>query len=94
MDGATYSPQFTENQIKSALIGAGYEAPRARLILEKLVTRRDKMIQDFGLSGEIKPLRAHAVDKRFSYDPRSDGPFDVNSRIRRKKPRRETRDSS
>ncbi len=69
--------QITEPQIKAALIGAGYEAPRARLILEKLVERRDKMIQDLGLSSEIKPLRTTAVDRKFSYDPRADGPFDV-----------------
>jgi hypothetical protein len=69
--------QLTEQQLKSALIGAGYEAPRARLILEKLVARRDKMIQDLGLSDEIKPLRAHPIDRKFSYDPRTDGEFEV-----------------
>jgi hypothetical protein len=71
--------QLTESQVESALIGAGYEAPTARLILEKLVARRDKMIQDFGLSAEIKLLRPHAADKRFSYDPRTDGPFEVTT---------------
>jgi len=71
--------QLSEPQIKSALIGAGYEAPVARLILEKLVARRDQMLRDFGLSGEIKPLRATGADKRFSYDPQSDGPFVVTT---------------
>ncbi len=71
--------QLSEQQIKEALIGSGYDAPRARLILEKLVYRRDRMIRDFGLSNEIKPLRETCVSRRFSYDPRVDGPFEVIS---------------
>lgn len=71
--------QLTEPQIRSALIGAGYEAPVAKLILEKLVARRDQMVRDFGLSNEIRPLRDRGIDKHFSYDPRTDGPFDVTT---------------
>lgn len=67
--------QFTEPQIKEALIGAGYDAPVARLLLEKLVSRRDQMVKDFGLSGEFAPLRPHGVDKHLSYDPRVQGAF-------------------
>ena len=71
--------QLTEPQIKSALIGAGYEAPIARLLLEKLVARRDQMIRDFGLSDEIKPLRAQAADRHLSYDPGTNGPFEMST---------------
>ncbi|HLK60495.1 MAG TPA: hypothetical protein VKU00_28295 [Chthonomonadaceae bacterium] len=69
--------QLSEDQIKTALIAAGYEAPVARLLLEKLVSRRDHMIQDFGLSNEIPPLRPHGVDTHVSYNPATDGPFEV-----------------
>jgi hypothetical protein len=69
--------QLTEAQIKAALIAAGYDAPVARLLLEKLVCRRDQMVKDLGLGAEIPPLRAAGVDRHFSYNPETDGPFEV-----------------
>lgn len=70
--------QFTEPQLKAALIAAGYDAPEARILLEKLVSRRDRMIQDLGLSGEIAPLRPSGVNKHLSYNAHTDGPFEVS----------------
>lgn len=70
--------QLTENQIKEALIGAGFDAAEARLLLEKLVARRDQMMKDFGLTGEIALLRPEGVNRRLSYDPAADGPFAVS----------------
>ena len=70
--------QLTETQIKSALIAAGYDAATARLLLEKLVSRRDKMIKDLGLDGEIAILRPQGVNKHISYNPAVDGPFEVS----------------
>jgi hypothetical protein len=68
--------QLSENQIKQGLIGAGCDAASARLLLEKLVARRDQMIADFGLQGEISFLRLNGVaDKHLSYDPKTDPPF-------------------
>ena len=69
--------QFTEAQLKTALIAAGYDAPTARILLEKLVSRRDRMVVDFGLGGEIKPLRPNGVNKRLSYNSQTDGPFET-----------------
>ena len=69
--------QLTEPQIKGALIAAGYDAPRARLIFEKLVCRRDRMITDFGLANDIPLFRTTPIDRRFSYNPLVDGPFEV-----------------
>jgi hypothetical protein len=72
---ARHIAQLSEEQIKAALIGAGYDAVEARLLLEKMVARRDQMVKDFGLSAEIPPLRPRGVDKRLSYDPETDGSF-------------------
>jgi hypothetical protein len=68
--------QLTEEQLKQALIGAGYDVARARFLLEKLVSRRDQMIKDIGLEGEIALLRPNGVNRRLSYDPSVDGPFE------------------
>ncbi|HLJ54051.1 MAG TPA: hypothetical protein VKT77_03375, partial [Chthonomonadaceae bacterium] len=67
--------QLSEEQIRAALVGSGYDAATARLVLEKLVSRRDAMVRDFGLSGEFAPLRPGGADRRLTYDPASDGPF-------------------
>ncbi len=72
--------RLTEEQLKQALVGAGYDAATGRLLLEKLVSRRDRMIQDFGLAGEIKLLRPNGVNQHLSYNPRTDGPFAVTLR--------------
>jgi len=67
--------RLTENQIRQALIAAGYDAAPARLLLEKLVWRRDKMIHDLGLGGEFAYLRPSGPNRRLNYDPLKDGPF-------------------
>jgi len=67
--------QLSEEQLKAALIGSGFDASTARLLVEKLVARRDAMIRDFRLDGEIALLRPKGVDKHLSYNPETDGPF-------------------
>jgi hypothetical protein len=69
--------QLTETQLKQALIGAGYDGVEARLLLEKLVSRRDQMIKDFGLSTEIAALRPDGVNQKLTYDPQASGAFDA-----------------
>ena len=64
---------LSEDQIKQALIASGFDAARVRLYLEKLVSRRDQMIRDLGLTDEIGLLRPSGVDRHFSYTPASDG---------------------
>lgn len=66
--------QLTENQIEQALIATGYTSAEVRLYTEKLISRRDAMIEDLELSDEIPPLRPNGIDRTFDYDPRKDGP--------------------
>lgn len=67
--------QLTENQIKQAFIGSGYDAATARILLEKLASRRDHMIQDLGLEHELSLWRLRGEDRKLSYDPEKDAPF-------------------
>jgi hypothetical protein len=48
--------QLSTAQIVAALTASGYDAPTVRLYAEKLVSRRNKMMADLGLSGEFPPL--------------------------------------
>lgn len=67
--------QLTEEQIVQGLIASGWDSAEVRLLTEKLISRRDKMIQDLELAGEIPPLRPQGVRKKFSYDPKTAGPI-------------------
>src|SRR5207244_12484108 len=67
--------QLTEDQIRQALIAAGYTSAEVRLYTDKLVSRRDRMIQDLGLANEIPPLRPQGIAHSFDYDPKKDGPI-------------------
>ena len=67
--------QLTENQIRAALIASGYDNAEARLYLEKLLSRRDRMILDLKPEHEIPLLRPNRQNHDFSYDPSKDGPF-------------------
>jgi hypothetical protein len=66
--------QLTESQIQQALIAAGFTSAEVRLYTEKLVSRRDRMIQDLGLAKEITLLRPQGVTRALDYDPSADGP--------------------
>ena len=65
--------QLTENQLRAALIASGYDNAESRLYLEKLISRRDKMVRDLKL--EIPLLRPNGQDRNFSYTPATDGTF-------------------
>jgi hypothetical protein len=65
--------QLTEEQIRAALIASGYNAAEVKLYQEKLVSRRDAMIRDLGLTGEIPLLRPHGIARKFDFDPQTDG---------------------
>lgn len=67
--------QLTENQLVQALIATGYTSAEVRLYAEKLISRRDKMIEDLGLTGEIPLLRPNGIVRTLDYDPRKDGPL-------------------
>jgi hypothetical protein len=67
--------QLTENQLRAALIASGYNNAEAHLYLEKLISRRDKMIRDLKLQDEVPLLRPTTAAREFSYNPSVDGPF-------------------
>lgn len=69
--------QLTEDQLRAALIASGYDNAEARFYLEKLISRRDRMIRDLGLENEIPLFRPHGQDHQFSYEPLINGPFEV-----------------
>lgn len=66
--------QLTENQIELSLIANGFTSAEVKLFTEKLISRRDAMIKDLGLAGEIAPLRPLGSRRWFDYDPRKEGP--------------------
>jgi hypothetical protein len=66
--------QLTEDQIVEALLASGFGSAEIKVYTEKLLSRRDRMIEDLGLSGEIAPLRPGGSLRAFDYDPRRDGP--------------------
>jgi hypothetical protein len=69
--------QLTESQLREALIASGYDNAGARLYIEKLTSRRDRMIQDLGLENEISLLRPQGQPHQFSYIPAIDSPFEM-----------------
>lgn len=69
--------QLTQTQLLQALLAAGYDSAEARLYLEKLLSRRDRMLIDLGLAGEIPLSRPCGTDHEFSYNPVQEGPISV-----------------
>jgi hypothetical protein len=69
--------QLTEQQLRTALVASGYDNAEARLYLEKLISRRDRMIIDLGLQNELPLLHPKPQDRAFSYRPSQDGPFEA-----------------
>lgn len=69
--------QLTEDQLRAALIASGYDNAEARLYLEKLISRRDRMICDLNLENEIALLRPNGQNHELSYTPVINGPFET-----------------
>lgn len=69
--------QLTEDQLRAALIASGYDNADARLYLEKLISRRDRMIRDLNLEGDIPLLRPNGPNYKLSYVPVINGPFET-----------------
>jgi hypothetical protein len=61
--------QLTEQQLVDSLLAAGFDSAHVRLYTEKLVSRRDQMIQDLGLADSIPLLRPRGVDRQLTYLP-------------------------
>jgi hypothetical protein len=71
--------QLTEEQIVQALVAAGFDYAQVKLYAEKLISRRDRMVRDLGLAGEIAPLRPNGANRTLSYDPALDEPVRIRT---------------
>jgi hypothetical protein len=59
-----------ERQILDALLATHMSAAEVRLALEKLLSKRRRMIEDFGLFGEFPEIARRAIDRQLDFDPR------------------------
>ena len=62
---------LSERQILSALLATSMSAAEVRLALEKLLSKRRKMIEDFGLAGEFPEIIARPANRALDFDPRN-----------------------
>jgi hypothetical protein len=69
--------RLTEEQLVHALVASGFDSAHVRYYVEKLISRRDRMIVDLGLGETLKVLRPDGVDRSFSYVPTTDGKVSV-----------------
>jgi hypothetical protein len=60
---------FSEAQLLQALLATSMSAAEVRLALEKLLGKRQKMVADFGLSGELPAIAARRIDRTLDFDP-------------------------
>jgi hypothetical protein len=68
---------LTEEQIVQALVASGFNSAEVRLLTEKLINRRDRMIVDLELADEVPLLRPQRVLQNFSYDPVMEGLIEI-----------------
>jgi hypothetical protein len=59
---------LSETQILEALLATSMSAAEVRLALEKLLSKRQKMVADFGLAAEL-PEIAPRIDTSLEFDP-------------------------
>jgi len=62
---------LSEHQILSALLATSMSAAEVRLALEKLLSKRRRMIEDFGLAREFPDILARAINRQLDFDPRN-----------------------
>lgn len=70
---ARWMGRLSEEQVVAALMASGFDAAHVVLFAEKLASRRDQMIEDLGLAGEVPRWRNRGAPRRLDYDPRRDG---------------------
>jgi hypothetical protein len=58
--------QLSENQIKSALIASGFVPAEVRTYTEKLLSRRNHLIQDLQLANEMSLFPSNKAEQRIS----------------------------
>jgi hypothetical protein len=69
---------LTEPQITQALVASGFDSAQTCLYVEKLISRRDRMVLDLQLDREILLLRPRPINQRFSYNPTETGPVVID----------------
>ena len=60
---------LSEKQILQALLATSMSASEVRLALEKLLSKRQKMVADFGLSSEFPEIASRRIDTSLEFDP-------------------------
>lgn len=60
---------LSEKQILQALLATSMSASEVRLALEKLLSKRQKMVADFGLSAEFPEIAGRRIDTSLEFDP-------------------------
>jgi hypothetical protein len=61
--------RLSEEQIQDGLIAAGLTAAETKLVLEKLLDRRQQMLDVFGLAKEFPDVMERKINRKISYDP-------------------------
>lgn len=61
---------LSEAQILDGLLATGMSAAEVRLALEKLLSKRRKMLADFGLAAEFPEIADRPIDRLLDFDPR------------------------
>jgi hypothetical protein len=62
--------RLSERQILSALLATSMSAAEVRLALEKLLSKRRKMIEDFGVLSAFPEVASRPIDRQLEFDPR------------------------
>jgi hypothetical protein len=60
---------LSEKQILQALLATSMSPSEVRLALEKLLSKRQKMVADFGLSSEFPKIAQRRIDTSLEFDP-------------------------
>jgi hypothetical protein len=60
---------LSEAQILDGLLATGMSAAEVRLALEKLVSKRKRMVLDFDLAAEFPAIAGRVVDRELDFDP-------------------------
>jgi hypothetical protein len=60
---------LSETQILEALLATSMSAAEVRLALEKLVSKRQKMMADFGLAAERPDIMSRRIETSLEFDP-------------------------
>jgi hypothetical protein len=71
---ARWIGKLSEDQIRAALIAAGFDSAHVRIYTEKLISRRDRMLVDLELDSEVPLLRPGGAETKPSHQGGLDCP--------------------